>query len=870
MFLFHCLGRMFHGFVRRRGTWWLGSSLVALVMAAGHRYYWPAGNSARAIRLSDPALASSPALAPTAAVPSGLAPAAKSRQSLARLPLSFEANQGQTDKEVDYLSRGPGYTVFLTPTEAVLTLSPAQLAADSSEEKGTFGLLAPKPEATAVRIQLIGANPAGHATGGNRLPGNVNYFRGNDPSRWQTRIPTYAEVQYHDVYPGIGLLYYGNQQQLEYDFQVAPGADPSQIRLAFAGAQSIRVDARGDLVMQAGGQTLRQHQPVAYQEIAGRRWNVPADFVVQGEQISFALGEYDSSQPLVIDPVLGYSSYFGGSGSDTGVGIAVDAAGYTYVTGTTNSTDFPTTNALQPTYAAGNMSGFVPANAFIAKFTPDGSGLVYSTYLGGSVRDAAVGIGVDAAGNAYITGITYSPDFPIVNAFQPDPRSTFVSKLSADGSVLVYSTYLGGSDSELAGGIAVDADGNAYVTGETYSHDFPTSNALQPTFGGGFVDTYVTKFTPDGSSLAYSTFLGGSGDDRGYGIAVDPAGNAYVTGFTRSPNFPTVNPIQSRLRSLEGNAFVAKLTADGSALVYSTFLGGSGSGDLGYDIAADVAGNAYVTGYTGSRDFPTMNAFQPTYGGNSNAFVAKLAPDGSALVYSTYLGGSGGDFGFGIGVDAVGNAYVTGFTNSPDFPTINPLQATYGGNGDAFVTELTADGSTLGYSTYLGGSGSEDNGLRYGGIAVDAAGNAYVTGSTTSPDFPTTNPLQPQLGGSGATNAFVAKISPVVLPGPATQVQISAPAQVTSGTPFDITITAQDANGLTAVGYQGTVTFSATDTDPGVALPASYTFTAADQGVHTFTADCTLITAGNQAVTVTDTADATITGTATITVNPGP
>jgi hypothetical protein len=386
----------------------------------------------------------------------------------------------------------------------------------------------------------------------------------------------------------------------------------------------------------------------------------------------------------------------------------------------------------------------------------------------------------------------------------------------------------------------------------------------------------VTKVTADGSALIYSTYLGGTGGEIGHAIAMDAVGNAYITGDTDSPDFPTVNALQWNYGGtphLYSNAFITKLSADGSALVYSTYLGGSGF-DVSNGIAVDAQGNAYVMGYTSSPNFPTANALQPVLNarnGRSNAFVAKLTADGSALAYSTYLGGSGskyGDFGAGIAMDAAGNAYVTGATDSHDFPTVNPWQPNYGGgmhNSDAFVAMLSADGTALAYSSYLGGSGDD-----YGsGIAVDTAGNAYVTGWTASPDFPTVNALQPVLRSSNG-NAFVAKISAAVTPGPVTQFQISAPAQVTSGTPFDVTITALDANGLTAVGYQGTVTFSTTDIDPGVVLPADYTFTAADQGLHTFAGGCTLITVGNQILTASDTTDATITGTATLTVNPGP
>jgi hypothetical protein len=384
--------------------------------------------------------------------------------------------------------------------------------------------------------------------------------------------------------------------------------------------------------------------------------------------------------------------------------------------------------------------------------------LIYSTYLGGSGVDYGSGIAVDSSGSAYVTGYTYSTNFPTANPLQPvygGDQDAFVAKLNPTGSALIYSTYLGGSGEDYGSGIAVDSSGSAYVTGYTYSTNFPTMNPLQPT-NGGFCcsNAFVAKLNPTGSALVYSTYLGGSGGDGGQGIAVDSSGNAYVTGYTESTNFPTANPLQPVCGG-DYDAFVAEINATGSALVYSTYLGGSGD-DYGSGIAVDNSGNVYVTGNTDSTNFPTMNPFQPDLAGDTNVFVAKLNPTGSALVYSTYLGGNGFDSGIGIALDSSGNAYVTGQTGSTNFPTMNPWQSAYGGGDyDAFVAKLNLTGSALVYSTYLGGSGGE-----YGsGIAVDGSGNAYVTGQTSSTNFPTMNPLQSAYGG-GDYDAFVAKLNP--------------------------------------------------------------------------------------------------------------
>jgi beta-propeller repeat-containing protein len=692
---------------------------------------------------------------------------ARVSEAYGKLPLHFEANRGQTHEEVRFLARGSGYSLYLTAGEAVLVLAGSNPDAKRDAHRTPERLSTPtRATPVVVRMGLVGAAPKPHVRGLEELPGKANYFIGKDPAKWRTNVPTYAKVHYREVYPGIDLLYYGNQRQLEYDFVVAPGADPEAIALGFQGIERLEIDAEGEVVLHAGGGAIRQRKPVIYQEIDGNRRKIDGAYVLKGaNQVAFQVAAYDRSRPLVIDPVLFYSTYLGGNSQDQGDGIAVDTAGNAYVTGFTESINFPTTTAAFQTTLAG---GF---DAFVTKLNATGSALVYSTYLGGSDWDFGFAIVVDAAGNAYVTGQTLSTNFPTtLGAFQPvfgGPGDAFVTKLDPAGSILVYSTYLGGSLSDIGFRIAVDATGNAYVAGFTESINFPTTTAaFQTTSPGGF-DAFVTKLNLTGSAVVYSTYLGGSNFDVGTGIAVDAAGNAYVTGLTNSNNFPTsLGAFQPAFGGGETDVFVTKLGPTGSGLVYSTYFGGSNGREQGFGIAVDATGNAYVSGATRSTDFPTtMGAFQTTYGGgNVDAFVAKFNPPGSALVYSTYLGASGGDAAFGIAVDAGGNAYVTGQTGSTDFPTTTgAFQPTFGGGGlDAFVTKVNPLASGLVYSTYLGGSG-DDVGV---GIAVDAmpSPNTYVTGFTGSTNFPTTTGAFQTTFGGGSEDAFVTKIADIMSP----------------------------------------------------------------------------------------------------------
>jgi uncharacterized repeat protein (TIGR01451 family) len=641
-----------------------------------------------------------------------------------KLPLSFVPNAGQTKSAVHFEVHDMGGTIFFTSGETVLAL-PATTQTPSS----------------VVRLHFEGANPAPAVVGVNRLPGIVNYFIGDDPALWRTNVPTYAGIVYRQLYPGIDLSYEGTNGQLKSTYTVAPAADPSLIRWRHNGATSVRVDeTTGNLLVALAGSTLIEQAPIAWQEIDGQRVSVTARYVLANDgAVGFALGGYDAAKPLIVDPTLSYSTYLGGSDFDQAGSVALDGEGNIYVVGTT-------------------FDGW-NGDVFVTKINAAGSALVYSTYLSGNDDDEGNGIAVDGDGYAYVTGATDSTNFPTQNPLQDrgGMEDAFVAKLNADGSALVYSSYLGGSGLEDGGSIAVDGDGNAYVTGTAFSGGW-----LAGTYNGN-CEAFVVKVNASGSALVYGTYLGGSSDDFGVGIAVSGS-NAYVLGQTFSGNFPTASPLQASYGGF-GDAFVAKLNDSGSALLYSTYLGGSGK-DYSYGIAVSD-GNAYVTGQTESADFPTtLGAFDTTCGTdgecNNNtgfysygdAFVAKLNDSGSALLYSTYLGGSGVDKGYSIAVDAGGGIYVTGDTDSADFPAYGSLQF-YAGGSDAFVTKLKADGA-LAYSTYLGGD-SGDYGTGVAAITLDSTTYAVVTGITFSEDFPTENPLQATHGG-GEADAFVVKL----------------------------------------------------------------------------------------------------------------
>ena len=738
-----------------------------------------------------------------------------------RLPLAFEPNFGQSNGPAKFLSRGDGYTLFLTTTEAVFALSKPASEKTTLENKVSFPVQAGKANrfsfgntsqfAGILRMSLVGANPATYFSGLDELPGKSNYFIGNQPANWHTNIPNYRKVARHEVYRGIDLIYYGTHRQLEYDFVVSPGADPHTIQLRFRGARNLRTNSQGELVASMDGGEVRLQKPIAYQETSGLRHPVTAKFVMKGARtVVFQVGKYDPRMSLVIDPILSYSTYLGGSNVDFSNSIAVASDGTAFIAGGTLSSDFPTAHALQPN--AGGPNDF-PKDAFVAKLSADGSTLLYSTYLGGSEQDVANGIAVDDAGDAYVTGTTLSPDFPATPGsfntlcggdgkcgatFNPNGlvvENGFITKLNPAGSAIDYSGFIGEYENVSCQSIAVDPNQIAYVTGSVEANGMPTVTITPPatppppfpgappgtlgfrqTFGGGATDAFVVKISKTGTTILYWSYLGGSNEDIGYGIAADGAADAYVTGLTYSSDFPVLNSVQTTYGGA-GDAFFSKLstTASGaSSLLYSTYIGGSGL-DQGNGVVVDSSGNGYVVGITNSVASslgftPPAGAVQPNCDVppspapppvpstcQGDAFVGKLNPSqvgAASIVYFTYLGGTLADEGAGIAVDSSGNAYIVGSTVSRDFPTTMPVfQPTYGGgNADAFVTKLDPAGSALLYSTYLGGSNTESG----NGIAVDTSGSAYVTGQTCSLDFPLSNPFQGAPGGN--CDAFVSKI----------------------------------------------------------------------------------------------------------------
>jgi hypothetical protein len=697
------------------------------------------------------------------------------------LPLSFEANQGQAGRAVRFLSKGRGYTAFLTGNGMILSLRPSEAAALHSP-----GSTAPQSP-TVLQFSLIGATDNVSVSGEDPQPGKVNYFFGSNPSQWRTNVTTYGRIRYHNVYPGIDLIYYGNNRQLEYDFAVSPSANASQIQFQIQGAKSINLDANGNLVLDTGNGQLTFTTPTVYQEADGTRTPVRGRYILKDStHIGFDLTGVDPAKPTVIDPVLVYGTFLGGSGDDEASSIAVDSGGNVYLTGYTDSTDFPL--AVMGALPTGNP------HVFVAKLDPSGSTLLYADYIGGNAYEQGSAISVDSAGEVYVTGSTASSNFPLVNPYQatyPGGYNGFLTKVSSDGSTLLYSTYFGGNGTDSPAAIVLDNSADILIAGSTSSTNLPTANAYQSTASanqGGHFGTYgfLTEFSPGGSSLVYSTYFAGNYNfsfacGSGFcwpspysaiaGLAVDSLDNAYVGGGTNTYNFPTTSgAYQTSINNPQNNlaGFLAKFNGSGT-LIYSSYLDeSSGISTTINAVAVDEAGSAYVTGGAFSDGtFPVTSTTicDPSvyFSACGFGFVTKFDSGATSLLYSTFLGPNNLSTPVAIALDSNRNAYVVGSTISEQYSLANGIEgfSTEGSQHQAFdydvlLAEVDAQASSQLLATYIGGSGN-NVGLS---MALDATNNIYVTGSTDSIDFPVTQGSFQQVIG-GNTDAFIVKIAPL-------------------------------------------------------------------------------------------------------------
>lgn len=645
-------------------------------------------------------------------------------------PFAVIPNEGQFDSDTLFVARAGNQRILFKQGQIVFR----------------------ENRAPAISLRFLGANSNAEIQGLDLQRGHSNYLVGRQASQWHTQVPHFSRVIYRDLYPGIDLIFYAKSGQLEYDLVVSAGVNPNQIEMELKGGSHVRLSQPGDAEVATAGGQFRLLKPRVYQQDGDERKEISGRYILTApNRLAIKVSHYNRNQKLVIDPAISYSSFLGGSSEEVAYGIAVDRDGNSYITGFTESIDFPasTKNAMP----AGVR------HAFVAKLDPTGSTLLYATYLDGSGMDIAYAVAVDSSNNAYITGSTTSGDFPTTSgAFRTASKGglsdAFVAKLNASGDGLVYSTYLGGTLEDSGYGVALDSSNEAIIAGFTSSTDFPTAAAYRTKNGGGLSDAFVTKLNASGTALIYSTYLGGAGEDVAYGVAVDALGNAYVAGYEASTDFP-VTPGAVQSKNAGGyDAFVTALNTSGAAL-YSTLLGGDKE-DYAMSIAVDRDGSAYVTGYTASSGYPaTSGAFQHTKANGYDAFLTKLTSTGS-LAYSTFLGASDDDFGLAIAVDSDAKAYVTGTTASTDFATTaDAISAPAMGMFNVFVTRLSPDGSALDYSTYVGASGFA---IGYA-LAIDTAGSAYVAGYTMSSDFPISTAAA-QASFAGASDAFVMKIAP--------------------------------------------------------------------------------------------------------------
>lgn len=675
------------------------------------------------------------------------------------MPLAFTENQGQFDARVIFRSNSGGATFFFCRNEVeysflrntyetIDSVGQIDYAAMPIEE------ITPqfRKESTLIRVKFVGANPNPEIIGVNCLPYNNNYFYGNNSSKWRTAVPNFSAIVYKNIYAGIDLKYYGNGKTLKYDFIVNPGVDISRIAIKYEGVDEVKIDSDGNLQLNTTFGFVYEKKPFVYQNFDGRVIEIKAEYYLKEPGlVGFDVGEFDLDYPLIIDPELLFSTYIGGNGTDEVRAIDLDDQGNIYISGITGSSNFPLQNPYDDS-ANGNY------DIFVAKFAPSGDSLLYSTYIGGNNIDLNHGMAIDASGSVFVTGETRSDNFPTINGYDLSYNNlmdVYVTKLSPEGNSLVYSTFLGGYLDDRGYDIAVDDMGNAYITGSTTSWDFPLENPYDSAFVN-WADAFVTKLAPSGNSLVFSTYLGGDENaERGYSIAVDAVAEVYITGITSSIDFPVLNPYCDTVSGLY-DVFVTKMSGTGNSLIYSSYLGGS-EDDWSYGIVVDSSKNAYIAGHSESSDFPLENAIDSTFEAVQEIIVTKFSTAGDSLIFSTFLGGNGGDGARDIAIDESENIYLTGYTSSTDFPVINAFDENLGSYADVFVTEMTSNGDSLVFSTYLGGDDYIEIGYC---IDVDIEGNVLVGGNTESDDFPTINAFDDSYNYGAWGDGFLCKFGP--------------------------------------------------------------------------------------------------------------
>ena len=660
--------------------------------------------------------------------------------------LYFIPNQGQFHEDVAYCAKATGYTLWITDRGITFDASIRKKSSGAAKDTPGFGPIEYKREIS--RTSFSGANESVRVLPLNMTNHRVNFFMGNERSAWKTGIHTSQSVLYKDLYPSIDLKICGTENTNEYEFIIHPGGETRDIMFAYEGCKTARFNGTGELVIESEHYKFHHKNPRCYSVSEDRKDPITVEFRQNGdESFGYTVADHDEGKTLVIRQEISVSESGMGLGScDMGNKIAVDSSGSVYVTGRTRSNDFPLRNSYSQ-----NLAG--EEDVFVAKINTDGTELVYSTYFGGTSCDYGKGIHIDSKGNVYVTGITNSDDFPTKNALFPKAVGgfdAFIIKLDASGREVVYSTFFGGSSDESGQGLISDPLGAVFVTGWTQSYDFPVKEALFDRLSGKR-DAFVAKLDSSGSTLLFSTYLGGDSLDFAKGIAAGLSGTVWVTGYTGSSDFPVQKALYPTF-SGKIDAFVTQLSSKGSDLIFSTYLGG-GSCDIGNAISTDPAGSVYITGYTDSEDFPLKKGLDDTLSGKTDAFVAKINATDKSLVYSTFLGGASDDAGCDVAVDSRGAAYITGYTYSKDFPNQNSWDKSFSGERDTFVTKINPEGSSLSYSVFFGGTSCDCG----NGIAVDRSGSAYVTGYTRSDDFPTRNAFRQVL--SGRDDAFVAKFN---------------------------------------------------------------------------------------------------------------